>query len=240
MSLISAQNVSVGFLDKTLFSGVSFEIQNGERIGLIGANGAGKTTLFKLILRQLEPTEGLMVVPEFTRVGCVEQHTCSDFTVTAYEEVLKVYADVAAMERELEAINRALSASPDPALLERQEALREQFEARDGLSYRARARSALTGLGFTYEETEQNVRVLSGGQRTKISLAKLLLSGADRAHQPPGYRERGMARGLPEKIHRRGDHYLPRPVFPRPHHREDHGAGGRQVLLYKRQLFRLS
>ena len=180
MPLISAQNITAGFADKTLFADASFEIQKGERIGLIGANGVGKTTLFKLILRQLEPMEGRLIIPEFTKIGCVELHTCSDFTVTAYEEVLKVYDDVAAMERELERLNAALAAGdPDPALLERQETLRERFEARDGLTYRARARSALTGLGFTLEETDANVGILSGGQRTKISLAKLLLSGAD-------------------------------------------------------------
>lgn len=179
MPLVSAQNVTVGFLDSILFEGATFDIQKNDRVGLIGANGAGKTTLFKLILGQLEPTEGTVVVPEFTRVGNVEQHTCSDFTVTAYEEVLKVYADVAAMEKELEDLNERLSAGADPELIERQETLREKFEARDGLSYRSRARSALTGLGFTLEETDTNVGKLSGGQRTKISLAKLLLSGAD-------------------------------------------------------------
>ncbi len=179
MPLVSAQNVTVGFLDSVLFGGATFEIQKNDRVGLIGANGVGKTTLFRLILGELEPAEGTVIVPEFTRVGNVEQHTCSDFTVTAYEEVLKVYADVAAMERELEALNDRLAAGADPALIEAQEALREKFEARDGLSYRSRARSALTGLGFTYDETETNVGKLSGGQRTKISLAKLLLSGAD-------------------------------------------------------------
>ncbi|MBQ6020803.1 MAG: ABC-F family ATP-binding cassette domain-containing protein [Clostridia bacterium] len=179
MPLVSAQNVTAGFLDNVLFRGACFDIQKHDRVGLIGANGVGKTTLFKLILGQLEATEGTVTVPEFTRVGNVEQHTCSDFTVTAYEEVLKVYADVAAMERELETLNERLSAGADPALIERQETLREQFEARDGLSYRSRARSALTGLGFTPEETDMPVGQLSGGQRTKISLAKLLLSGAD-------------------------------------------------------------
>ncbi len=179
MSLVSAQNITAGFLDNILFRDACFDIQKNDRVGLIGANGVGKTTLFKLILGQLEPVEGTVTVPEFTRVGNVEQHTCSDFTVTAYEEVLKVYADVAAMEKELEELNEALSAGADPALIERQETLREKFEARDGLSYRSRARSALTGLGFTQEETDMLVGKLSGGQRTKISLAKLLLSGAD-------------------------------------------------------------
>ena len=179
MSLVSAQNVTAGFLDNVLFRDACFDIQKNDRVGLIGANGVGKTTLFKLILGQLEPTEGTVSVSEFIRVGNVEQHTCSDFTVSAYEEVLKVYADVAAMEKELEELNEKLSAGADPALIERQETLRERFEARDGLSYRSRARSALTGLGFTPEETDMNVGKLSGGQRTKISLAKLLLSGAD-------------------------------------------------------------
>ncbi|MBQ6164123.1 MAG: ABC-F family ATP-binding cassette domain-containing protein [Clostridia bacterium] len=179
MPLVSAQNVTAGFLDSVLFRDACFDIQKNDRVGLIGANGVGKTTLFKLILGQLEPTEGTVSVPEFTRVGNVEQHTCSDFSVSAYEEVLKVYADVSAMEKELEALNEALSAGADPALIERQETLRERFEARDGLSYRSRARSALTGLGFTLEETDMPVGKLSGGQRTKISLAKLLLSGAD-------------------------------------------------------------
>ena len=179
MPVLSAQNISLAFLDKTLFCDVTFAIEKTDRIGLIGANGAGKTTLFRLLLRQLEPTEGAIIIPAGTRIGCVEQHACRDSSKTAYEEVLTVYSDVIEMERELESINRRLSQSPDAALIDRQEQLREAFEARDGLSYRSRARAALLGLGFSAEETDKPVGILSGGQRTKISLAKLLLSGAD-------------------------------------------------------------
>ena len=179
MPVLSAQNISLAFLDKTLFCDVTFAIEKTDRIGLIGANGAGKTTLFRLLLRQLEPTEGAIIMPAGTRIGCVEQHACRDSSKTAYEEVLTVYSDVIEMERELESINRRLSQSPDAALIDRQEQLREAFEARDGLSYRSRARAALLGLGFSAEETDKPVGILSGGQRTKISLAKLLLSGAD-------------------------------------------------------------
>lgn len=180
MPLITAQNLMAGFSDKILFSNANFSIEKNDRIGLIGANGSGKTTLFRLILREIEPTDGSLILSTQIRIGCVEQHACRDLSKTAYEEVLTVYQDVMDMERELEEITQKLAkGNMDPSLLERQETVRENFEARDGMSYQSRARSALTGLGFTIEETNQKIQTLSGGQRTKISLAKLLLSGAD-------------------------------------------------------------
>ena len=178
MPILSAHEISAGFQDTVLFQGVSFSLEKNDRVGLIGANGTGKTTLFKLILGQAEPSEGSISLSSGTRVGCVEQHACSDSSRSAYEEVLTVYSDVIAMEKELEQINARLSQAPDEALLARQETLREALEARDGLIYRSLAQSALRGLGFTPEEISQSVRTLSGGQRTKISLCKLLLSDA--------------------------------------------------------------
>ena len=179
MPILSAQNLAAGFQDTVLFRGGAFSLEKNDRVGLIGANGTGKTTLFRLILGQAEPLEGTLSLSGDATVGCVEQHACADSPRSVFDEVLTVYDDVMAMERELEQINALLSHEPDPALLSRQETLRESFEARDGLRYRALTHAALRGLGFTEEEIAQPVSALSGGQRTKVSLCKLLMSNAN-------------------------------------------------------------
>ena len=180
MSLITAKDLTMEFPGRILFSGANFSIEARDHVGLIGANGAGKTTLFRLILRTQEPTSGAVTVASGLRIGTVEQHTCRDQTRTASEEMLSVFARLMETERQLEALNRQLE-HPENAseeLLHRQEELTRSFQDGGGLTYRSRADAMLSGLGFTDAEKALNVSALSGGQRTKIALGKLLLSAA--------------------------------------------------------------
>ena len=181
MAILSASSLAVTFKDKTLFSGVSFDVGQKDKIGLIGANGTGKTTLFRLLTKQYTPSQGALFFGKDVSLGYMEQHACAESEKTMFDEMLTVYADVIEAERELDAISKQLDAhaGSTEALLHRQQELLDLFSRRDGTTYRSRARSALLGLGFEERDFSLPCALLSGGQRSKLSLCKLLLSGAN-------------------------------------------------------------
>ena len=177
--LLEGVNLSKSFGERVLFSGGAFKIEAGDKIGLIGANGTGKTTLFKIISGEEAADTGGIVRAGGTSVGILRQHACEGSTKTAYDEALTVFDKVAALGYELEDINDRLHTSQDISLIEKAENLRVEFERLGGLTYKARTRSALLGLGFSEDELNLTVDKLSGGQKSKIEIAKLLLSSPD-------------------------------------------------------------
>ncbi len=183
MAILTVNNITQSFGETTILEGVAFEMQKGERIGLVGVNGSGKTTLFKVLTGEYSPDTGSAVFSKDTVLGYMEQHVCRDFQKTALEEVMTVFAPLLRMERELEDLNALLSQSPPERELEqlilRQTELNDRFVDGGGLTCRSRARSALMGLGFTEEQLHNRVGVLSGGQKAKLQLAKMLLGGAN-------------------------------------------------------------
>ena len=181
MSIISAHELTMEFLDNVLFDKASFDIHEHDKVGLIGSNGSGKTTLFKLIAGLLEPAAGNIFISSTARCSYVEQHACSDFSKTAKEEMMSVFSHLMRMETELNELHSLIDTAPKnlAQLIEKQSALTEKFQSEGGLTYVSRVNSMLNGLGFTPEEQQLPVGELSGGQRTKISLGKLLLSNAD-------------------------------------------------------------
>ena len=124
-----------------------------------------------------------MVYSKETVLGYMEQHVCRDFEKTAFDEVMTVFAPLLRMERELDDLSALLSSHPKESELEklilRQTELNDKFVEGGGLTCRSRARSALLGLGFTQEQLQNKVGVLSGGQKAKLQLAKMLLGGAN-------------------------------------------------------------
>lgn len=181
MALISAHSVSLSFSERVVFSDVSFDVYKKDKVGFIGVNGAGKTTLFKLLTRQLEPDIGDIFISRDATLGYMEQHACAGSDRTLFDELLTVFDDVISAEKELDDIAEKLngSFSGDAGLIARQQYLLELFERRGGLTYKSRAKSALLGLGFAESDFSLPCSLLSGGQRSKVSLAKLLLSKAD-------------------------------------------------------------
>lgn len=181
MAILSVQNLSLSFSERVLFEDVSFDVEAKDKIGFIGANGAGKTTIFKIISGLLEPDSGGVFKAKDVRVGWMEQHASADKNKTVYNELLTVFSHFKIMEQELESLARQIESgeSSRDSLISKQLALQEQYENEGGLTYKSRTRSALMGLGFSDAEMQLTCGALSGGQLSKLSLAKLLLSGAN-------------------------------------------------------------
>ena len=181
MSLITCQNLFLSFAQNPVLRDVTFSVEKGDKIGLIGTNGSGKTTLFRLLTGELTPDEGKLFFAADVKIGCVEQHACQGSPRTVYEELRSVFAPLMDMEARLEDLHKkvALTDGKVRAYIEEQAALTDAFQAQGGLTYVARTHSALAGLGFTKAEEDLPVSALSGGQRTKLSLGKLLLSAPD-------------------------------------------------------------
>ncbi len=181
MALLSVSNLRKDFSERTLFRDVSFEVGERDKIGLVGDNGCGKTTLFRLLTGEYTPDAGGVVRAKDARVGYMEQHVCRDGGRTLWDEVESVFAPVMELEREWEAVNALLAGekSGDAALIERQHSLTERIEAMGGLTYKSRVRATLLGLGFDEAAFSQPVDTLSGGQKSKAAMGRLLLSDAN-------------------------------------------------------------
>lgn len=180
MAVLSVHNLEMSFSERVLFSQVSFDIEASDKVGFIGVNGVGKTTLFKILCGKMEQTGGDFFTSKNLKIGYMEQHACSNSENTVYNELLSVFPHLIKMEEEIDRLNLDLEMGrSDEKTIMRQTELMEQFTAMDGLVYKSRTASALTGLGFKQEDFNMPVKKLSGGQRSKLSLAKLLLSGSD-------------------------------------------------------------
>lgn len=189
MSVLSVHNLTMTFIERNLFTNVTFEVEKGDKVGFIGANGAGKTTLFKIINGELESAAGDVFISRDTIVGYMEQHACTHPERTVYEELLTVFSRLREYEQKLNKIavkieqlgtqkKEDVQGKLD-ALIAEQAQLLETFEREGGLTYKSRTRSSLLGLGFKESEFSVPTGRLSGGQRSKLSLAKLLLSQAN-------------------------------------------------------------
>ncbi len=181
MNLFNLSGVSKEFGDRCLFENVSFTIGKTDKIGLIGANGTGKTTLFKILLGQMEATSGEVFRNKQTVIGYLEQHTNLTSDKTVLEEVLTVYEDVMTLEADLQQLAAQIESGQGDLrqLTAKQQQLMERFREREGYTYQSRARSSLLGLGFKEAELAAPFAHLSGGQKTRVALCKLLLSGAN-------------------------------------------------------------
>src|SRR5438874_327317 len=186
MPIVSVIQVGKSFGAERIFSGVSFQINEDDRIGLIGPNGAPKSTLLNILAGREEPDEGKVAVARNTRIGYLLQATDFQAENTLREEMLTVFTEVREWDYELHELGMAMAApaaQADPALheelLERYAELQARFEHAGGYIYENRVDQVLDGLGFTREQQSSPVSHLSGGQQTRAALGKLLLQEPD-------------------------------------------------------------
>ncbi len=181
MSLLSLSKVNKYFGERCLFENVSFSVEEHDKIGLIGANGCGKTTLFKMILEGDTHDGGEMFLPKSTNVGYLEQHVGLDSDLTVFEEVLTVFSHLKEMEERMLELTGNIEAGIGDAeeSADKLHKLTEQYKESDGYTYKNIVRSSLLGLGFSENDLDKSFSLLSGGQKTRVCLCKILLSGSN-------------------------------------------------------------
>ena len=180
MILLNCSDIEKIFSGETLFSGVSMSVDSADKIGFVGVNGAGKSTLFKILTGDLDSDGGEIFKSKDLKIGYLDQYALTGSELTVWDEVASVFDEVTAIERELADINFDIENGGDiDALVKRQAALQERFSELDGFYYKSKIRSALLGLGFSEDEFKLKVNSLSGGQKTRVSLGKLLLGDAN-------------------------------------------------------------
>jgi ATP-binding cassette subfamily F protein 3 len=180
MSLITVSSLSKSFGADDLFSGVTFSVAKGARLALVGPNGIGKTTLLRILIGEEEPSGGTVTCAKNLRIGYLSQEADFELKGVLWDVCLEPFADLIRMQDELEKLEGEMS---DP--LRREQALvrygsvQHEFEERGGYFYPTRIKQVLTGLGFDESDFRMSLDHLSGGQRTRAHLARLLLSNPD-------------------------------------------------------------
>jgi ATP-binding cassette subfamily F protein 3 len=167
--------------DLKVLSGATLSVESGEKIGLVGRNGAGKTTLLDILAGHLEPDSGSVEHPGGAKVGMTAQKLYAGAwgALSLEEEIISAFEPLMAREKELEELGRRLSEDASNALMERYGRLQGEFERDGGYEYRARASSTLSSLGFAVEDWKRPVGSFSGGEQSRIALARLLMEEPD-------------------------------------------------------------
>lgn len=183
--MVAVEGLAVEFGGTTLFSDISFQINEKDRIALMGKNGAGKSTLLKILAGVRQPTRGRVVAPKDCVIAYLPQHLMTEDKRTVFEEASLAFSHLKAMEQEIEAMNNELAARTDyesdsyMALIEKVAAMSEKFYAIDLTHFEEDVEKTLLGLGFEREDFNRPTSSFSGGWRMRIELAKLLLQDPD-------------------------------------------------------------
>lgn len=183
--MISVDSLAVEFSGSTLFSDVSFSINENDKIALMGKNGAGKSTMMKIIAGLSKPTKGHIRTPEDCVIAYLPQYLLTDDDCTVFEETAKAFSHVFDMQKEMDELNKALETRTDyesaeyMKIIEKVTEIGEKFYAIEEVNYDAEVEKALLGLGFKRENFTQSTTEFSGGWRMRIELAKILLQKPD-------------------------------------------------------------
>lgn len=183
--MISVDGLTVEFGDRALFKDISFQINEKDRIALMGKNGAGKSTLLKILAGARKPTRGNVAAPKDTVIAYLPQHLMTEDGRTVYEEASQAFSHLFEMEKRIEDLNRQLTERTDYdspeyyKLIEEVSALSEKFYSIDLTHFEADVEKTLLGLGFKREDLHKQTRDFSGGWRMRIELAKMLLKNPD-------------------------------------------------------------
>ena len=179
MSIVSLSGISLDFGVQTIFDKMSFSLESNSRIGLVGKNGCGKTTLFNLITQKIQPESGNVHIAKSTKISYLTQEPELDDTMTVEQAVLESRADYVEYSRELQTAGELLSEANTKENLEHYSKARERFEFINGYHFRTEMKLVLTSLQFPLEQWNRPIKDFSGGEKTRIQLARILLQPFD-------------------------------------------------------------
>lgn len=180
--ILSCQNICKAFGEKVILNDASFHIEDREKVALIGCNGAGKTTLLRIIMQELSADSGTVVLARDKNIGYLAQYQDIHGHHTIYEELLTTKQHIIDMERRIRNMEQEMNTVTGDELnrlMETYTRLTHQFELENGYAYKSELTGVLKGLGFTEEDYDKQIETLSGGQKTRVALGKMLLSKPD-------------------------------------------------------------
>ena len=180
--ILSCQNICKAFGEKVILNDASFHIEDREKAALIGCNGAGKTTLLRIIMQELSADSGTVVLARDKNIGYLAQYQDIHGHHTIYEELLTTKQHIIDMERRIRNMEQEMNTVTGDnlnRLMETYTRLTHQFELENGYAYKSELTGVLKGLGFTEEDYDKQIETLSGGQKTRVALGKMLLSKPD-------------------------------------------------------------
>lgn len=203
MIVLSASNLTKVYGTDVIIKGVDFHINSGDRIGLVGRNGAGKTTLLNMITGELSSDDGQIFISSGVKIGYLKQRDNFEPENTIIDEIQKVFEQVKQLEEEINRTSDEAAALPfDEGLLHKLDRLQQEYERRGGYTYRSEATGILTSMAFGPETYDKKIKTLSGGEKTRLALAALLLEKPDLLvlDEPTNHLDIGMLKWLEQYL----------------------------------------
>lgn len=183
MNVISVSNLAKEYPGKEVFSGLSFNLEKGDKAGLVGINGAGKSTLFNILTGKLRADEGKIFIPQEVKVGYLEQILSIDSHMTIYEYCLAIFDDMIRLEEDIRDLEKKMSQEKNEEklaeIMEDYTRKSDLFHQKNGYAIKSELEGTLTAMGFDREDFDKEIAVLSGGQKARVELAGLLLEKPD-------------------------------------------------------------
>lgn len=186
MIVLSCKDIHKSYGIDVILNRITFNINEGEKVGFIGANGAGKSTLFKILTSQLDYDNGELFVDKNKKIGYLSQDLSLDSSNTIYEETLLVFEGLLTLEKSLKDFETKMKEPYDPSrdeyhnkIIKEYTLTSELYNNRGGYTYKSDISRVLKGLGFMEDDYNKSINILSGGQKTRVALCKLLLKNPD-------------------------------------------------------------